>query len=79
MYTISKAPQGVILTCKNCIHIESVSQFSLSLGSPRTQAARAMQAHSRDKHPPRPRKLLTKKHEVLASAAVSRHMWVCDR
>jgi hypothetical protein len=79
MYTISKFPEGVILTCKNCNHIESVSQFSLSLGSQRTQAARAMQAHSRDKHPAKLLELLPKKYEVLASAAVSRHMWVCDR
>ena len=45
MYTISKVPEGIILTCKNCTHIESTSQFKLSLGSQRTQAARAMQAH----------------------------------
>jgi hypothetical protein len=79
MYTIRKVPEGIILTCKNCTHIESVSQFSLSLGSQRTQAARAMQAHSRDKHPARLCKLLPKKYEVLASAAVSRHTWICDR
>jgi hypothetical protein len=79
MYTISKAPEGVILTCKNCPHIESVGQFNLSLGSQRTQAARAMQAHCRDEHPARLSKLLPKKYEVLASAAVSRHSWVCGR
>jgi hypothetical protein len=78
MYTIRKVPEGIILTCKKCTHIESVSQFSLSLRSQRTQAARAMQAHSRDKHPARLRKLLPKKYEVLASAAVSRHAWICD-
>jgi hypothetical protein len=51
MYTISKSvPEGIILTCRKCAHIERVSQFSLRLGSQRTQAARAMQAHSRDKH-----------------------------
>jgi hypothetical protein len=48
MYTIIKVPEGIILTCKKCTHIERVSQFSLSLGSPRTLAARAMQEHSRD-------------------------------
>jgi hypothetical protein len=78
MYTISKVPEGVILTCKNCTHIESVSQFNLSLGSQRTQAARAMQAHSRDNHPAGLRKLLPKKYE-MASATVSRHTSVCDR
>jgi hypothetical protein len=67
MYTITKVPEGSILTCKNCTHIESVSQFSLSLGSKRTQAAQAMQSHSREKRPARLRKLLPKKHEVLAS------------
>jgi hypothetical protein len=76
MYTISQVPEGVILTCKNCTHIESVSQFNLSLGSRRTQAARAMQAHSHDKHPARLLKLLPKNYEVLASAAVSRHAWI---
>jgi hypothetical protein len=79
MYTISKVPEGIILTCKNCTHIERVSQFNLSLGSQRTQAARAMQAHSRDKHNAGLLKLLPKKYEVLASAAVSRHTWICDR
>jgi hypothetical protein len=42
MYTISKAPEGIILTCKNCAHIETVTPFSLNLGSQRTQAARAV-------------------------------------
>jgi hypothetical protein len=79
MYTISKVPKGVILTCKTCAHIESVSQFNLSLGSQRTQAARAMQAHSRDKHPARLVKPIPKKYEVLTSATVNRHAWVCDR
>lgn len=79
MYTISKVLDDIILTCKKCTHIESVSQFSLSLGSQRTQAARAMQAHSRGKHPAGLRKLLPKKYEALASAEVSRHAWVCDR
>jgi hypothetical protein len=80
MYTISKVPEGVILTCKNCTHIESVSQFNLSLGSQRTQAARAMQAHSRHDHNVGPLlELLTNKYEVLASAAVRRHAWIFDR
>jgi hypothetical protein len=38
-----------------------------------------MQAHFRDKHNAGLLKLIPKKYEVLASAAVSRHMWVCDR
>jgi hypothetical protein len=51
MYTISKiVSQGIILTCRKCAHIEHVNRFSMRLGSQRTQAARAMQAHSRDKH-----------------------------
>ena len=78
MYTISKVPEGIILTCKNCTHIESVGQFNLSLGNQRTQAARAMQAHSLAEHRPRLLTLLPKKYEVLASAAVSRHSWICD-
>ena len=66
MYTISKVLEGVILTCKDCTHIERVSQFSLSLGSQRTQAAQAMQAHSRDKHNAPLLKLLPKKYGVMA-------------
>lgn len=50
MYTISKVPEGIILTCHDCTHIENVSRFNPHLGSQRTQAARAMQEHSRDKH-----------------------------
>lgn len=79
MYTISRVLEGTILTCNKCTHIESVSQFSLSLGSQRTQAARAMQAHFRDKHKAGLLARLPKKYEVLASAAVSRHTWICDR
>jgi hypothetical protein len=79
MYTISKVPEGIILTCKKCRHIESVSQFNMSLGSQRTQAARAMQAHFRNEHNAELLRLLPKKYEVLASAAVSRHAWICDR
>jgi hypothetical protein len=67
MYTISKVPEGIILTCRDCTHIVSVSQFNLSLGSQRTQAAGAMQAHSRDKHNSGPLlKLLPKKYGVMA-------------
>jgi hypothetical protein len=79
MYTISKVLEDIILTCNKCTHIESVSQFNMSLGSQRAQAARAMQAHSRDKHPAGLLKLLPKKYEALASAAASRHAWICDR
>jgi hypothetical protein len=80
VYTIRKVPEGVILTCKNCTHIESVSQFNLSLGTQRTQAARAMQAHSRHEHYTGPLlELLPNKYEVLASAAVRRHAWIFDR
>ena len=79
MYTIGRVPEGVILTCKNCNHTERVSHFSLSLGSQRTQAAQAMQAHSRHEHNAGPLlDLLPNKYEVLASAAVNRHMWIFD-
>ena len=50
MYKISKDPDGVVLLCHNCSHLERVDSFNESLGSRRTQAARAMQNHSRDKH-----------------------------
>ena len=50
MYKISRDPDGVVLLCHNCSHIEHIDAFSESLGSRRTQAARAMQNHSRDKH-----------------------------
>jgi len=80
MYTISKVLEGIILACQDCAHIERVSQFNLSLGSQRTQAAQAMQAHSRHEHHTGPLlELLPNKYEVLASAAVSRHAWICDR
>ncbi len=72
MYTISKVPEGVILTCKKCTHIESVSQFNPSLGSQRTQAARAMQVHHAE-HNAVLRKLLPRTYEVVASDAVRRH------
>jgi len=80
MYTINKVPDDIILTCQDCTHIERVSQFNLSLGSQRTQAAQAMQAHSRHEHNAGPLlDLLPNKYEVLASAAVSRHSWMCDK
>jgi hypothetical protein len=50
MYAIGKVSEGIILICRDCGHVEHVSQFDRSLGSQHTQAARAMQAHSRDKH-----------------------------
>jgi hypothetical protein len=80
MYTISKVLEGVILTCQDCAHIERVSQFNLCLGSQRTQAAQAMQAHSRQEHHMGSLlERLPNKYEVLASAAVRRHAWICDR
>jgi hypothetical protein len=80
MYTIGAVPEGVILICTTCNHIERVSQFSLSLGSQRTQTAQAMQAHSRHEHHPAPLpELLPNKYEVLASAGVSGHMWSFDK
>jgi hypothetical protein len=50
MYTISKDTDGIILLCHDCPHVERINSFNESLGSPRTQAARAMQNHSREKH-----------------------------
>ena len=50
MYTISKDKSGVVLICHDCPHTERVNGFSETLGSRRTQAARAMQNHSQDKH-----------------------------
>jgi len=49
MYTICRGPK-VILACKTCAHVEYVNQFNISLGSQRTQAARAMLAHVREQH-----------------------------
>ena len=67
MYTISKVPEGITLTCKDCTHIERVSQFNRCVGSQRTQAAGAMQKHSRDKHNAGPLlKLLPKNYGVMA-------------
>ena len=50
MYKIRKDPDGVVLLCHDCAHVERIDRFNESLGSRRTQAARAMQNHSRDKH-----------------------------
>ena len=50
MYVIGKVSEGIILICQDCGHIEHVSRFNLNLGSQRTQASRAMETHSRDKH-----------------------------
>lgn len=67
MYAIGKVSEGIILICRDCGHIEHVSQFNLRLGSQRTQAAQAMQAHSRAKHHAGPPlKLLPKKYGVMA-------------
>jgi hypothetical protein len=50
MYTISKDPDGVVLLCHDCPHVERIDLFDESVGNRRTQAARAMQRHSRQKH-----------------------------
>jgi hypothetical protein len=50
MYKISKDNDGVVLLCRACSHAERIDSFNENLGSRRTQAARAMQNHSRDKH-----------------------------
>jgi hypothetical protein len=68
MYTISKVSEGIILICRDCGHIEHVSQFKISLGSQRTQAARAMQEHSRDQHNAAPLPSLPKSYGVMAQS-----------
>jgi hypothetical protein len=50
MYIISKDPDGVILICHECPHVEHIDAFDESGGSRRTQAARAMQSHSYQEH-----------------------------
>jgi hypothetical protein len=66
MYTIGKVSEGIILICRDCGHIEYVSQFNVSLGSQRTQAARAMLAHAQDQHNAALRTLLPKDYGVIA-------------
>jgi hypothetical protein len=65
MYAIGKVSEGIVLICQDCGHIEHVSQFDLNLGSQRTQAAQAMQAHARDKHKAGLLKLLPKNYGVM--------------
>jgi|ERR1017187_7488830 hypothetical protein len=50
MYKISKDPDGIVLLCHDCSHVERIDLFDEGGGNRRTQAARAMQNHSRDKH-----------------------------
>jgi hypothetical protein len=50
MYKIIKDGDGVVLLCHDCSHVERVNSLTESLDSPRTQAARAMQNHSRETH-----------------------------
>jgi hypothetical protein len=50
MDTISKDLDDVVLICHDCPHVEHIGAFDESAGSRRTQAARAMQIHSRDEH-----------------------------
>jgi hypothetical protein len=42
MYTISKDPDGIVLVCHDCSHVERIDGFDKSVGSQRTQTARAM-------------------------------------
>ena len=65
MYTISNA-QGIILTCKKCTRTVRVSNFDLSLGSQRTQAATAMLTHSHAEHKTSPLTPLPKNYGVMA-------------
>ena len=50
MYTISKETDSIVLICHDCSHTERIDSFNESFGSRSTQAARAMQNHSREKH-----------------------------
>jgi hypothetical protein len=50
MYEISKYPDVIVLVCHDCPHVERIDLFDESVGNRRTQAARAMQNHSRDTH-----------------------------
>jgi hypothetical protein len=50
MDKISKESDGVVLLCHDCSHVERIGRFDKSVGSRRTQAARAMQNHSRETH-----------------------------
>ena len=50
MYTISRDARGVTLVCLDCPHTERVNEYDDRLGSPRTQAARAMLMHVRNEH-----------------------------
>jgi hypothetical protein len=50
MDKISKESDGVVLLCHECSHVERIDLFDKSVGSRRTQAARAMQNHSRETH-----------------------------
>jgi hypothetical protein len=68
MYTIGKVSEGIVLICQDCGHIEYVSQFDVSLGSQRTQAARAMQAHARDQRNAAVLTLLPKNYGVTAQS-----------
>ena len=68
MYAIGKTSEGIVLICQDCGHFEHVNQFNVHIGSQRTQAARAMQAHARDKHNAGRLTLLPKKYGVMAQS-----------
>jgi hypothetical protein len=54
MYTINRNTNGVVLVCLDCPHTEHVNEFDDSLGSRRTQAARAMLKHVCNEHGQKP-------------------------
>jgi hypothetical protein len=69
MYNIEHGKTGgVVLKCKACSHSERVNEFDERLGSRRTQAARAMQAHTRDRHNGVPLTRLPKNYGVMAQS-----------
>jgi hypothetical protein len=50
MDKISKESDCVVLLCHDCSHVERIDLFDKNVRSRRTQAARAMQNHSRETH-----------------------------
>jgi hypothetical protein len=65
MYEISKDHDGIFLLCHDCSHVERVNAFNAILGSRRTQAARAMQSHSRRKHDESVLKPISKNYGIM--------------
>jgi hypothetical protein len=50
MSTISKGPDGIVLLCHNCSHVEGIDLFDETLGNRRTQAAQTRRSRSGLEH-----------------------------